>query len=267
MKFAYFLADSGATKVYIFCNELSPRRAALHVRQVCDVVKCKINREAAAWDGMKRAAEEKSGGTLVQSVERINTHTHTQKRTYVHASAHTHTHDMKQQNMEKINNKSSVLSEPWQMEHTLSPRPCRLLAVLKSQLLSVFILLNLQPYQHMLDDTQPRLSVSNSCRRRRKLSELWKSQYGHKVCVIYPETNMWDNRLPLELGNAWNSVTSISLCLRRVRKRGLLIFSATHRHLICIWLHLHAPLHLQTPLLFHISPKFICWQQKMFKIY
>lgn len=184
MKFACFLADSGATKVYIFCNELSPRRAALHVRHVCDVVKCKINREAAAWDGMKRAAEEKSGGTSVQSVERINT----RARTY--ARAHTHTHDMKQQNMEKINNKSSVLSEPWQMEHTLSPGPCRLLAVLKSQLLSVFILLNLQPYQHMSDSTQPRLSVSNSRRRRRKLSELRKSQYRRKVCVIYPETNM-----------------------------------------------------------------------------
>lgn len=147
MKFAYFLADCGATKVYIFCNELSSRRTALHVWHVCDVVKCKINREVAAWDGMKRAAEEKSGGTSVQSVERINTH--------IHAHTRTRARHMKQQNTKKINNKSSVLSKSWQMEHTPSPRLCKLAAVLRSQLLSVFILLNLQPNQHMLDCMQP----------------------------------------------------------------------------------------------------------------
>lgn len=78
MKFAYFLADCGATKVYVFCSELSSRRAALHVRRVCDVVKCK-NKQRGSCLGRfeEQPRRRQEGHRFNQRRQNKHTHTHT----------------------------------------------------------------------------------------------------------------------------------------------------------------------------------------------
>lgn len=219
----------------------------LRIRRVCNVVKCNINSEAAAWDGMKRAAEEKSGGTSVQSVERISQHTH--KHTWNN----------------KILRKSITKAVFWASRgrwSTLSPRLCRLAAVLRSQLLSIFSLLNLQPYQHMLDYMKPRFSVFNSCHRRslKKSIETWS------LCNLTTDKYV---RQPASV--------RIRKCLKLRQKH--LTVSLDGEKVRTSYLsghtpssHLHLPSFIQSSpshscfsSAISISPEFICWQQKCLK--
>lgn len=233
MKFAYFLADCGTTKVYVFCRELSSRHAALHVQHVRDVVKCKNKQRGSCLGRFEEQPRRRQEG-----------HRFNQWRPNKHA----HTH-IKQWNIVKINNKSSVLSKWCQMEHTLSPRLCRLAGVLRSQLLSAFILLNLQPYQSMLDYMQPRFTAFCFMPQKEKTVRAWKSQYRHKFRVIYSKTNARD---------AW---LEIRKCLKLRQKHPSVCPEAEsvrdlssvqpHIRLVCIGLHLQ-PLHLHhASLLFH----------------
>lgn len=151
--------------------------------------------------------------------------------THAHIHTHTLTHNLKERNIEKINNKSSVVSKWCQMEHTLSPRLCRLAAVLRSQLLSAFILLNLLHFSTCWITRSLLFGVFISSHRQ-KLFELEKV-----ICVICSETNVRDSQPQFELGNAWSSVRSILMRVWRVRTGGVLISPTTrrapHHHLIC----------------------------------
>lgn len=132
---------------------------------------------------------------------------------------------------------------------TLSPRLCRLAVVLRCQLLSAFILLNLQPYQYVLDYMQPPFTFLCFIPQKEKTVRAGKSQYGNKVCLIYSETNAWDGpasariRERLKLGRKHPNVCPEG---GSVRASHLSKCTETHLRLICIRLHLQwrTPLHL-----------------------